>query len=74
LWSPSKYTIGTAIGNISFVKEKMNDVTRECKTLSLEPAQQLRLTQTKVELVMARLLRMNDGLIVVKRNFDQKEK
>jgi len=52
----------------------MNDVTRECKTLSLEPAQQLRLTQTKVELVMARLLRMNDGLIVVKRNFDQKEK
>jgi len=34
----------------------------ECQSLSLEPAQQLRLVHTTAELAMTRLIRMTKGL------------
>jgi len=58
---------------VSFVKDKINDLMRERRTVTSEPTQLLRLIHAKAELVMTRTVRINEGLHVAKRETDKKQ-
>jgi len=62
------------LGDTAYLKDRFNHIMNECQSLSLEPAQQLRLVHTIAELGMTRLIRMTEGLKCLKKNFADKQK